>query len=177
VLAQAQTKHLGRPVFGGTVAGDAYDSTGTYLGDTGAVRVPITPTVTSQVTRTGPEVFGTHNPTDDTAGDVFQLLDHLANAVEAGDPVAMTAGVGLIDGAKSVVQRAQAELGSRLRQLEDLDAGAKIRKDELKTSISELEDVDIAEAYMEMAAREAAYQGAVAVAAKVIQPSLLDFLR
>ena len=83
----------------------------------------------------------------------------------------------LVDNTKSVVQRNQAELGSQLRQLEDLDAGAKIRSDELKTSISELEDVDIAEAYMEMATREAAYQGAVAVAAKVIQPSLLDFLR
>ncbi len=177
VLAQAQSKHLGRPIFGGTVAGDAYDDAGTYLGDTGSVRVPLTPTVTSQVTRTGPEVFGTNNPADPTSGDVFQLLEHLANAVEAGDTVAMTAGVSLLDGTKSVVQRNLAELGARLRQLEDLDAGAKIRKDELKESISELEDVDVAEAYMEMAAREAAYQGAVAVAAKVIQPSLLDFLR
>jgi flagellar hook-associated protein 3 FlgL len=159
------------------VAGDAYDATGTYLGDTGAVRVPITETVVSQVTRTGPEVFGTHHATDDTQGDVFQLLAHLADAVEAGDTVSITAGVGLIDGAKTTVERVQAELGSRLRQLEDLDAGAKVRKDELKASISELEDVDMAEAYMEMAAREAAYQGAVAVAAKVIQPSLLDFLR
>ena len=42
ILAQAQTKHLGRPIFGGTVVGDAYDAAGNYIGDTGSVRVPLT---------------------------------------------------------------------------------------------------------------------------------------
>jgi len=40
-----------------------------------------------------------------------------------------------------------------------------------------VEDIDLPKAIMEMQLQQTAYQAALAASAKVIQPSLIDFLR
>jgi flagellar hook-associated protein 3 FlgL len=47
----------------------------------------------------------------------------------------------------------------------------------LKQSLSQVEDVDLAQATMELSLQQVAYQAALQTTAKVIQPSLVDFLR
>ena len=47
----------------------------------------------------------------------------------------------------------------------------------LEILVSELRDVDITEAVTELNRRENAYQAVLTASAKVIQPSLLDFLQ
>ncbi len=46
-----------------------------------------------------------------------------------------------------------------------------------KTSLSNVESIDIAAAIMDVQMQTTAYQAALGATAKVIQPSLLDFLR
>ena len=48
---------------------------------------------------------------------------------------------------------------------------------DVKDRLSTIEDVDPAQAIIDFRAQENAYQAALAVTAKVIQPSLVDFLR
>jgi len=48
---------------------------------------------------------------------------------------------------------------------------------DLKTRISGLVDADLAQASVEFSTRQAAYQAALAAAAKVVMPSLLDYLK
>lgn len=178
VLGLANTMVLGRPLLGGTTdAGRAYDSNGTYVGDSGTVELPVSPGLSLDVTRTGPQVLGTSNPLDPANGDVLEVLAHLATAVAAGNTAEIGAGIGRIDTALTRVQTAQTELGSRLRQLDDVAERNRIRDGELQGQVSELEDIDVAEAAVEIKAREFAYQSALAVSARVMQLSLLDFLR
>lgn len=178
ILLAANSERSGRPLFSGNVAGAvAYDANGVYQGDNGAVNLPITGGVTLQVNRTGPEIFGTNNPTDPTQGDVFQMLDALATAVENGDTAKIAAGLGQIDAATKRVATAQVQLGSRASQLEDLANSLEDSKVSLKAGISNKENIDFAEAVINMKTREAAYQAAIQATAKVIQPSLMDFLR
>jgi len=47
----------------------------------------------------------------------------------------------------------------------------------LRSQLSDVEDVDLPQTIMEMKLQETAYQASLATAAKVIQPSLLDYLR
>jgi flagellar hook-associated protein 3 FlgL len=47
----------------------------------------------------------------------------------------------------------------------------------LKQSLSQVEDVDLAQVTMELQMQQVAYQAALSTTAKVIQPSLVDFLR
>jgi flagellar hook-associated protein 3 FlgL len=43
--------------------------------------------------------------------------------------------------------------------------------------LSDVEDVDLPKTIMDMQLQQTAYQAALAASAKVIQPSLIDFLR
>ena len=168
----------GRPVFGGTTASTAaYDANATYQGDSGAVNLPLAPGIAVTVNAGGPAVFGTFNGGDPTAGDVFQLLESLAASVASGDTTATTAGLTLIDAAATRAASAQVSLGTRGGQIEDLDLANLDVAISLKAGISKAEDVDLAEALINLRTREAAYQAALQATAKVIQPSLLDFLR
>ena len=47
----------------------------------------------------------------------------------------------------------------------------------LKGSLSEVEDVDLAKTITDLQLQQVAYQSALAAGAKMIQPSLVDFLR
>lgn len=178
LLDTANTQVEGRPIFAGTVAGaKAYDSSATYVGDAGAVDIPVSPNVSMQVNVSGTTVFGTANLLDPTQGDVFQVLESIATSVQSGDTTAMGAGLGLIDTAAQRVAQSQVVLGARGAQLESLELANVDASTNLKAGISRLEDVDLAEALIGLRTREAAYQAALQATAKVVQPSLLDFLR
>lgn len=178
IIQAANTSLEGRQIFAGTsTASTAYGTTGTYQGDLGAVRIPVGDGVTVTVNQTGPAVFGTFNATDPTDGDVFQLLESLAVAVETGATAAIGTGLTLIDAAATRVANAQVKVGTTARQVEDLSATIEDSLVALQERNSATENVDLAEAVIAVKTREAAYQAALQATAKVIQPSLLDFLR
>ena len=45
------------------------------------------------------------------------------------------------------------------------------------SQLSDIEDIDLPKTIMEMQLQQTSYQAALAASAKVIQPSLIDFLR
>jgi len=178
LVESANTMLMGRPLFGGTTSGtQAYDAGGNYVGDTGSVTIPVSVGVTMSVSRTGPEVFGTHDPLDPMSGDIFQQLDAIAAAVASNDVDGIGMGITKLDAAMDRVELIQVELGSRMVQVDDLRASAAVQDDQLRAAVSELEDVDYAEAAVLLKSRTAAYEAALAVTAQVVQKSLLDFLR
>ena len=54
---------------------------------------------------------------------------------------------------------------------------AQDRKLSVTTQLSDIEDIDLPKTIMEMQLQQTSYQAALAASAKVIQPSLIDFLR
>ena len=75
LIDQANTQHLGRPIFGGTTAGPAaYDASGTYVGDTNDVSRTVGKGVSVPVNVTGPAAF-------ETGGD--SLFSVLSDAIDA----------------------------------------------------------------------------------------------
>ena len=178
LVQAANTQRDGRPLFGGTASVAApYDAAGVYTGDAGVVNIPVAAGVNLQVNQTGPAVFGTHNNTDPTQGDVFQLLSSLATSIEAGDTIAMGNGLTLLDAASNRVAVAQVAVGSRAKQVEDLQNSVEDSRVAVANGISAKEDIDLAESIVNLKTQEAAYQAALQATAKVIQPTLLDFLR
>ncbi len=177
MLQLANADHLGRPIFSGTAdTTKAFDATGNYLGDAGTVQRPVAPSVTLQVNRNGEDVFGTTNAVA-MDGNVFQMLDAIAAAIESGDPAAMATGIERLDVAVDRIETAQVELGARARQVEDVMARNEISDIDRRTALAEAEDVDVAQALIEVRAKEFSYQAALSASAKVLQTSLLDFLR
>lgn len=176
LLSQANTKYLGRSVYAGTSDADVAftGATGTppytYQGVAGGtVERRIAPDTTVRVDADGAAVFGSG------ATSVFALLDTIAsdlrNHVEVG------ARLTEIDAKMGNMLSARAAAGTRYGALEAAASDNKKALVDLKGQISAVEDIDLAEVIVELKTQEVAYQAALGATSRVLQPSLLDFLR
>jgi flagellar hook-associated protein 3 FlgL len=171
LLAIANTAYLGRPVFNGTAPGtQAYDPAGTYLGDTGAVDRVVAPNVSIRANLTGPAAFGP--PGADAFAVLTQLADHLRN-----DPSQLQGDITAVDGALRRMTDAVAGVGARAKQVDDLRLRLEDGIVQSTNGLAEVESVDLPATIIELQLQEVAYQAALGATARVIQPSLLDFLR
>ena len=67
--------------------------------------------------------------------------------------------------------------GSRYHQIEIMQDRNKANQLDSQNQLSEVEGVDLPATMVELQLQEVAYQAALGATAKVIQPSLVDFLR
>ncbi|MBO9521597.1 MAG: flagellar hook-associated protein FlgL [Nocardioidaceae bacterium] len=168
----ANTSYLGRPVFGGITAGAAaYDATGTYVGTPGAVTRTIGDGTTIRVDVDGTTAFGP------TGSSVFDHLDALANALRTGNQAAITASIATLDGDRDRITTTQTEVGSRQLRVEGAIQASQDGELNLKTSLSNVENADLPKVIVDLQLQQTAYQASLAATARVMQPSLLDFLR
>jgi flagellar hook-associated protein 3 FlgL len=178
LLTLANTKYLGRPIFNGTAApnadGNAYDAAGVYGGNGAAVSREIAPNTTVAVNMTGEEIFGVQGA---PFGNVFDVLEELASAIRANDTTRMATAQTELETATTRWSASTAEIGSRGARVEQTAFRAADTDLMLRETLSKLEDVDIAAALMSVKANENAYTAALTAAAKVIPPSLVDYLR
>ena len=70
----------------------------------------------------------------------------------------------------------RAENGAKLRRLDTLEEKAGEMYVEYKRVLANVEEVDITEVVVKLMSQQMAYQTALAVGARLIQPSLLDYL-
>jgi flagellar hook-associated protein 3 FlgL len=174
LVALANTRHGDRSVFAGNAAGAAYAAAGAYQGDAGVVRRDVAANTSVQVNVTGPDAFGIEGG---PIGNVFEVLERMAQAVEIGDGSALATEHVNIDAATTRLGVATVEIGSRGARMNEIKVRAEDDQLRLRTLLSEAEDVDIVEALVNAKSQENAYQAALQVAAKIIPMSLLDYLR
>jgi flagellar hook-associated protein 3 FlgL len=178
ILAMANTQYLGRPVFGGTIAGGtALDMTpgatyGDYVGngDTQQVQRRLGPDVEVRVDTDGLAVFGTG------ATGVIKSLQSLATAMRT-TPAAVGGFIGTVDTHLDNVLAGLADVGARTNRVQVL---GQVNTDRILTGKqhqSEIEDIDLPGTIIKVQMQQAGYQAALGATARVLQPSLLDFLR
>jgi len=184
LIGLANVKYLDRPVFGGTTAtGMAYDAAGVWQGDTGEVwrtvgkpldPPPVPPQVDNakiRVDTRGPEAFGTGST------QLFTVLQDISTSLRNNDMAGLKTGLTNLDSASDLLKSSLSDVGARYNRMTQMHDSAEDRLVALKSQLSDVEDVDLPQTIMEMKLQETAYQAALATAAKVIQPSLLDYLR
>jgi flagellar hook-associated protein 3 FlgL len=172
MLGYANTTYLDRPVFGGTTADTAaYRADGTYIGDGGTLTRTVGAGASIPVTANGPKVFG------DGDKQVFAILQSISDGLRAGDTTGLTEGLKNLDSAADLVKSTLSDVGARYNRLTQMKQSAQDRVLAATSQLSDVEDVDLPKAIMEMQLQQTSYQAALAASAKVIQPSLIDFLR
>jgi len=172
LIGAANTTYLGRPVFGGTTTGSvAYDSAGVYQGDSGEVLRTVGSNAQVRVGEAGPQVYGMG------PDQLFAVLQGISDGLRAGDIPALQDGLGKLDGAANTLKSTLSNVGARYNRLTQMHDAAEDRMVTLRSQISDIEDIDLPQTIMEMQLHETAYQAALAATAKVIQPSLVDYLR
>lgn len=156
-----------------------YELTGgavsSYAGDDGAREYEIATGVTLAVNVVGRDLFG--DPGTGVDG-IFGALIQLRDALEAGD-LATIGGDALakLDESLNALLEVRADVGARINRLQLAAA----RMHELELNVEQLigdnENVDIARAIIDLKVSENSYRSALASGARIIQPSLIDFLR
>jgi flagellar hook-associated protein 3 FlgL len=180
LVSLANTKYLDRPIFAGTSdSALAYAADGSYVGnvgdDTAAATIgkvmrTVAVGVTVRVNLTGPEVFGPSGA--DLFATVAAIADHLRN-----DPSALGADLTQLDAQVSALHDQLAKIGARYNQVEIMRDRADDQLLVLRQGLSEVEDIDIPRTIVDLQLQEVAYKAALSATSRVIQPSLLDFLR
>jgi flagellar hook-associated protein 3 FlgL len=185
LLGLSNTTVQGKPVFGGITGGTAaYAADGSYVGYGGTAAAPAVP-VTRQISEsdavrvdiTGPEAFGETDPTGTPpTRDLFALIgdiaDHTVNA-----PEKLSQDLADLDVALNRMLRAASDIGTRTNRIET----AKQVNDDLQLTLqsrsADIENVDLARTMMNLQMQQTGYEAALGASAKVMQPTLLDFLR
>jgi flagellar hook-associated protein 3 FlgL len=171
LLGLANTVHVGRPVFGGTTSGGvAYDADGNYVGDGGAVLRTVAANTKVRADVSGPASFG------DGPGSVFDVLSAISSDLRT-NPSNLAAGLTDLDAVTEKLKAAEADAGARYNQLDQLGQAASDRIITLRSQQSDLESIDLPLTITELQLQQTSYQAALSATAKVIQPSLVDFLR
>lgn len=171
----ANSKSRGRALFAGHIAGDAVTKIGgvwTYTGDGGVVNRRVAESELVAINVTADDVFGFNSGTD-----VFTVLDSLEAALVAGDTVGADASLNAIDGALDNVLTGLARLGAAANHLESAETRRNADVVTITSQLSQIEDIDLAEAIMELQLQEVGYQAALQSYQGQFQPSLVDFLR
>lgn len=150
-----------------TVAGAAGETT-----DPGLFYLNVSPAVKVPVSITGEVVFGAAN-TD----NVFKVLDDLANALDTNNVTGISAALGKIDDSADRLSISWAEVGARMNRFALMEERILDDQVSLKEQRANVADVDVAAAITELKSKETVLQAALSTGARIMQTSLVDFLR
>jgi flagellar hook-associated protein 3 FlgL len=170
LIGQANTTYLGRPIFGGTTNSKvAYDPNGSFVGDQFAVSRTVEDGVSVQVNVTGPDAFSVGGD------DLFKVIGDAVTALRT-NPSGVSATLSRLDAVTEQFKTAQADVGARYNRVESTMSRVNDATLSNQAALSDVENVDLAQATMDLQLQQVAYQASLGATARVIQPSLLDFL-
>ena len=152
-------------IFTVVAPGDPY-----YLGDGFTRLVEISPQVTVPISINGVEAFGEN--------ELFQVVLNMEKALMHNNQFAL--GGTVLEELQDNLDRllkCRSEVGARMERLLITDERISSEQIYLRELRSKVEDIDMAEAITEFMMQENAYQAALSTGARIIYPSLIDFLR
>jgi flagellar hook-associated protein 3 FlgL len=171
-IGVANTKYLDRPVFGGTTTGEvAYNPDGSFAGNTSGTTRTVGAGAKVRVDASGPEAFGSGGT------QLFAVLQTISDNIRSGNTDGLADNLKKLDSAGDLMKSTLSDVGARYNRIEQMKSSAQDRLLSVTSQLSEVEDVDLPKAIMDMQLQQTSYQAALAASAKVIQPSLIDFLR
>jgi flagellar hook-associated protein 3 FlgL len=172
LLAQANTRVLGRSVFAGTSDADAAfdEATFAFAGTPGAgVMRRISDTDTVRVDIDGSAAFG------EGADSAFALLKDIAAQLRSGADIGSR--LTDVDERLKAVVSARGAAGARQVQLERASSQNLAVSTDLEARRAEVENVDSLEVLVKLESAELVFQSALQVTARSLQTTLLEFLR
>jgi flagellar hook-associated protein 3 FlgL len=151
-----------------TATGGATPTSVTYNGDTTPIVLSLGQGSSVQVDAPGSQAIL----------PAINALINLRNAVSGGNPQqAAAAAISTIDNALDAVQAQRGDIGARTNGLANLLSRMSDESTNLTALQSGIADADITDVITRLYSAQNVYQAALGAAAKVIQPTLADFLR
>ncbi|ADY54942.1 flagellar hook-associated protein 3 [Syntrophobotulus glycolicus DSM 8271] len=184
VKALANTKVGNKYLFAGTKTEQAPMSGGTWSGNTDSVQFDVGENIKISIMVDGQQLFTTPNGTysllsatiTTPAGTSDGIFDQLLTELGGSDSISGEV-LDSLDQNLQNVTALRAELGARTNRLESIQSQLASMNYNLQANLSNVEDVDMAKAITDFTNQVNVYQSALAVGARIIQPSLVDFMK
>ncbi|HRF59092.1 MAG TPA: flagellar hook-associated protein FlgL [Fimbriimonadaceae bacterium] len=139
----------------------------TFSGDNNSVIVETGPGVTMSISTPGEQLFKA----------AYDKLESLRQNLLGGTTSSTEGDIQPLQDQMAVTRAQLAEIGSRMRSVTTLKTDNARRLDGLAVQISDVEDVDMAEAIVALKQAENAYTAALQVGSQGFNLSLMDFIR
>lgn len=173
LVGSANTQVAGNYIFNGTETKKApvtlnADGTVTVLVDKSPFEVEVSKGVSLKANINSDNVF---------SEDLFAVVGSIEKALNSGDGSGLNGLLSDLDGKMDSMTAERAELGARYNRLELIED--RVMKQEVVSTriLSENEDADLEKVIMSLTAQESLHRAALSVGARIMQPTLMDFLR
>ncbi|WP_077601928.1 flagellar hook-associated protein FlgL [Oceanobacillus sojae] len=173
----ANTNVNGRYIFNGTNSDTppvAVDENGEITTDFNKedVLIEVSSGITVKANTDGSSVFGEN-------GDLFETVDNFIKRLEKKEDVEgdIEDSIGELDASIGGILDSRAEIGARMNRVELVENRLADQKIVTTKTLSDKEDVDFAEAITNLITQESLHRAALSAGSRIIQPSLVDFLR
>lgn len=173
LVGSANTQVAGNYIFNGTQTKEApvtlnADGTVTVNIDKSPFEIEVSKGVQLKANINSDNVFGE---------DLFAVMGSIEKALSSGDASGLDGLLSDLDGKMDSMSAERAELGARYNRLELIED--RVGKQEIVSTriLSENEDADLEKVIMDLTAQESIHRAALSVGARIIQPTLMDFLR
>lgn len=174
VLGLAQAKSGSTFLFAGTkssapgyVQANPSSVAGTYNGNSGLVQRQVAPGQTISVNA---------DPTS-TFDPVFTALNQLRTGLTTSNDATITSSIDDLDTALTAVLGARATVGAKTNRMNALQNQMSSVQVNMTGLLSNVKDVDMAQAITQFTMAQTVYQASLQAGAKAMQQSLLDYLR
>lgn len=144
------------------------DGNGNTVYGTGDINLEVFSGISLKINTDGSKIFGDALA---TGGSIDQSIEALENG---GDVTGTLEG---LDATINTFLGMQAQVGARQNRIELMTDRLKQQEVFATEILSKNEDVDIEKAIMDLTTQESVHSAALSIGAKIMQPSLLDFLR
>ncbi|TDL87412.1 flagellar hook-associated protein FlgL [Vibrio vulnificus] len=144
------------------------DGNGNTVYGTGDINLEVFSGISLKINTDGSKIFG-------DALAAGGSIDQTIEALETGGDVTGT--LERLDATINTFLGMQAQVGARQNRIELMTDRLKQQEVFATEILSKNEDVDIEKAIMDLTTQESVHSAALSIGAKIMQPSLLDFLR
>jgi len=141
--------------------------------DTAGITYKFTEGASLSINISGQNVFG--EPTD--PDNLFGVMNRIQTALSTGNQVAAQGELEKLSARVSKINEARSEIGAKTNRVELITNRLSDLEMNLTEMQSSVEDADMAETIMKLKQDESVYQASLATSAKIMQVSLLDYLR
>jgi flagellar hook-associated protein 3 FlgL len=117
------------------------------------------------------------NPANVFNQELFNVVGDIQTALQSNSTTNLDSLLTRLDGVMNTMSAERSELGARSNRLDMVESRLNQQEVTATQVLSDNEDVDMEKVIMDLTNQESVHRAALSVGSRIIQPSLLDFLR
>lgn len=141
--------------------------------DNGNIQFQVGVGVKLPVNVTGDQTFGSPSDSD----NIFKTMNDFMSVLSTNNQAGFQQVIGQINTRMDKFLNVRADVGAKIDRVQLTQSRIQDINTNLQTLQSNVEDVDVAQAVTNLKTAQNVYQSSLSVGAKIIQPSLIDFLK